>query len=145
MTLIEMIIAIVILGIGLAGLMTVFSVTVKASADPLIRKQMLTLAEEMMEEIVAKPYTPVANTAPLACARNTYNDILDYNGYATANSICDIDGNQIATLAGYSIAVAVVADAITLPGVTLAMKITVTVSHGGNSLSLVSWRANYAS
>lgn len=48
---------IIIVGIGVAGILLVFSVTTKASADPLIRKQMLAIAEALIEEVQAKPFT----------------------------------------------------------------------------------------
>lgn len=147
MTLIELVVAIVILGAALAGVLSVFEVTVKSSADPMIHKQMLAVAEEMMEEIVLKPYVPIANSAPIGCARSTYNDLSDYDQYATSSQICDVDGTPISSLAGYSVNVSVTADATSFAGsnVTVTKKITVTVSRGTASLSLVGWRANYAS
>ncbi|MFZ5527260.1 MAG: type II secretion system protein [Pseudomonadota bacterium] len=142
-TLIEMILAVVVIGIGLAGLLMALSTTVKRSADPIVTKQLLAIAEEMIEEIELKPYTTEANTAPVGCARNTYNDVLDYNGYATSNKICDIDGGQIVSLNGYSVVVEVKTDA--LAGVNAALKITVKASRGTkDSITLVSWRTEYA-
>lgn len=147
MTLIELVLAIVIISVGVAGVMAAFSTVVRGSADPLIRKQMLTIADEMMEEIALKPFPVTANVAPAGCARNTYNDVLDYNGYASpANTICDIDGTAIASLSGYSVSVSVVADA-TLTAITAAnaYKITVTVLHtGAPNLKLTGWRTWYS-
>ena len=93
-----------------------------------------------------KPYTPVANTAPSGCARNTFNDIGDYDNYSSTG-ICDVVGNAIPTLSAYSLSVNVTSDAATFAGiqVTQAKKITVTVTNGTNSLSLTAWRTNYAS
>jgi MSHA pilin protein MshD len=149
MTLIELVLAIVILGIGVAALLTVFSSAARGSADPMLHKQMLAIAEEMMEEIVLKPYVVTANAVPAACARNTFNDVGDYNGYSTTvlGTICDVDGNQIAALNGYTVQITVLADATTFAGnaVTDAKKITVTVTHGAESISLVGWRSNFAS
>jgi len=143
MTLIELIMALVIISVGLAGVMVAFSTVVKSSSDPLIHKQMLALAEEMTEEIALKAYAPAANAAPInACARNTFNDILDYNGY-NASAICDIDGTAIPALASYSISVTVLDDAVTLTGVT-AKKITVNVVHGAEAMTLLGWRTGYA-
>lgn len=145
-TLIELVIAIVIIGVALAGVLLVFANNVRASANPVIIKQMTASAEEMMEEIALKPYVPAANAAPSGCARNTFNDISDYNGYGTAGYICDIDGAHM--LPGYSINVTVAAPAA-WNGVAQTKQITVTVTHGAGSglqtITLTSWRTNYGS
>jgi len=141
MTLIELVVAIVIISVGVAGVMAAFSTVVRGSADPMIRKQMLTIAEEMMEEIALKPFPVTANAAPAFCARNTYNDVFDYNLYDQPN-VCDIDGTPIPALAGYRVQVGVVGNAAALPPITAAnaWRITVTVSRGVQSVQLVGWR-----
>lgn len=140
MTLIELIVAIVIVAVGLAGVLSVFQVVVRGSADPLIRKQMLAIAEGMMEEITLKPYAGSAVT-PTGCARTTFADIDDYNGYSSTG-ICDLAGTAIPALSTYNVAVTVVV--APLIGVGQAQRITVTVSHGGDSLVLESWRTDWA-
>ena len=142
-TLIEMVLAIVVLGVGLAGVLIAFSTVARGSADPVVAQQMLAIAEEMMEEIQLKPYAVAANTAPAACARNTWNDVLDYNGYATSGQICTIDGAAIPSLAGYSVQVTVVA--ASLAGVGAARRINVTVTRGASSFTLTGWRTDFAS
>lgn len=142
-TLVEMIIAIVIISIGLAGVLLAFNATVKSSADPLIHKQMLAVAEEMMEEILLKPYTPAPGTIS-GCNRASADDVSDYAGY-TSQPVCDIDGAAVSGLGGYTVSVAV--DALASLG-TLSVnvkKVTVTVTHGSESLSLIGWRTDYAS
>ncbi len=141
MTLMELVLAIAVVGIGLAGILVAFNQAVFRSADPLVRKQMLAIAEEMMEETRLKPFAPAANAAPAACARNTYNDVDDYNGYAAA-AVCDIDGNAMASLAAYGVAVAVTA--ANLPNGVAAKRIVVTVSHGGDTLTLTGYRTDWA-
>lgn len=141
-TLPEAILAIVVLGVGLAGVLLAFGTVARGSADPMLRQQMLAIAEGLMAEIQLKPYASAANAAPGGCSREAFNDIADYNGYAS-NGICTVEGVAIAALAGYQVAVAVQAG--NLGGVTAATRITITASHAGDSVQLVSWRTDYAS
>jgi MSHA pilin protein MshD len=142
-TLIEMVVAIVVIGVGLAGVMAAFTATTRNSVDPAIRKQLLVVADQFMEEIQLKPFSnDDPNTAPGGCARDTYNDVADYNGYATTGKVCDIEGNEIPELAGYSVSVSVQSG--TLVGVPGSLRIQVTASRGAESLQLVGWRTDYA-
>jgi MSHA pilin protein MshD len=141
-TLPEAILAIVVLGVGLAGVLLAFATVARGSGDPMLRQQMLAIAEGMMAEIQLKPYASAANAAPGGCARDSFNDIGDYDGY-TSSGICTVDGVLISALAGYQ--VAVVVQAATLGGVAAARRISVTASHDGESLQLVGWRTDFAS
>ena len=141
-TLPEALLAVVVLGVGLSGVMLAFGSVARHSADPVLRKQMLAAAQELMEEISLKPYATAANAAPAGCARDTYNDIADYHGYSSTG-VCTVDGVAIAKLAGFSVGVSVAAG--TLAGVAAARVITVTVSNAGETLQLVGWRTDYAS
>ena len=148
-TLIELVFAIVVISVGLAGVLQVYSTVVKSSADPMVSKQMLSVAEEMVEELTLKPFGTTTVTAT-GCARFNFTSIWNYNGYSTTNQICDAFGVPISSLSGYSVAVSVVADNTTLAGTGNILSgnaalITVTVSHGLNSLTISTWRTNYAS
>lgn len=57
LTLIELIVFIVIVGVALAGVLTVLNHTAMHSADPIIRKQALSIAEALLEEAMAQPFT----------------------------------------------------------------------------------------
>ena len=57
LSLIELIMFIVIVGIGLAGVLSVLNLTAQKSADPMIRKQMLAVAESLLEEVELMPFT----------------------------------------------------------------------------------------
>jgi MSHA pilin protein MshD len=57
LSLIELLMFIVIVSVGVAGIVTVFNVTTQKSADPQIRRQMLAIAESLLEEVELKPFT----------------------------------------------------------------------------------------
>ncbi|WP_435627492.1 type IV pilus modification PilV family protein [Candidatus Ferrigenium straubiae] len=56
-SLIELILFIVIVGVALAGILLVMNVTTRGSADPLVHKQALSIAESLLEEVVLMPFT----------------------------------------------------------------------------------------
>lgn len=146
-TIIEMVVAIVVIGVGVAGVMAAFTGSARGSVDPMLNKTMQMVAEEIMEEILLKPYAG-SNPTKTGCVRNNFNKVSDYDGYATTSRICDVDGVDIASLNGYSLSVVVATPsstpAPTLGGITEVNKITVTVSRGSDSFRLVGWRTNYA-
>jgi len=57
LTFIELILFIMIVSIALTGVLVVLNVTTRSSADPMIRKQMLAIAEGVMEEVSLQPFT----------------------------------------------------------------------------------------
>ena len=137
-TLVEMILAIVILGVGLAGVLMAFQQTARASADPLVNRQLLALAEGLLEEALSKPYKVGAGSG--GDCRANFDDVRDYGGYSAAP--CAVGGAAIASLADYNLAVAVTVQG--LAGVSNSLRIEVTASRGTDTLSLVGWRTDYA-
>lgn len=144
----------VVIGVGVAGVLAAFQTGVRDSADPVIHKQMLAIAEEMMEEVLLKPYA-VTGVAPVnaatpcvpAASREGFDDVSDYHGYQTAG-ICFIDGTAVDGLAGYNVSITVVennavaVDLVGLPIGTVKV-VTVTVTRGGEVILLTGWRTNY--
>ncbi|MGH8634737.1 MAG: hypothetical protein ACRET7_11480, partial [Burkholderiales bacterium] len=69
LSLVELIVFIVIVGAAVAGIIGVITVTTRASADPVIHKQALAIAEAVLEEVQLQPFTycdpddPTAATA----------------------------------------------------------------------------------
>lgn len=141
LTILELLVFIVIVGAGLAGILTVMNVTVLHSADPLIRKQALAIAESLLEEIQLMPFTycdpssdsaAATATSVIACtttpeaigpetgetryANPQFDNVNDYHGYNTAlevpTGIKDITGTPVAGLAGYNAAVTTTATAL---------------------------------
>lgn len=134
-TLIELILFIVVLSAGLAGILSVMTSVVKSSADPLLRKQATALADAILEEILLKSYAH-DGSAPVGSNRATYDNVDDYNGLTQA-AFTDLP----AELSGYAIACTVAA-AASVNGVSMK-KVTVSVSRGSESISLPGYRADY--
>jgi MSHA pilin protein MshD len=65
-SLVELIMFIVIVSLGIVGILSVMNVTTKASADPMLRKQALAIAESLLEEIELQPFTFCLPTDVLA-------------------------------------------------------------------------------
>ena len=56
-SLIELVMFIVIVSVGIVGILSVMNITTQASADPMLRKQTLSIAESLLEEIQLQPFT----------------------------------------------------------------------------------------
>ena len=147
-TLIELIIFIVVVSAGLAGILSVMNTTIKASADPMVRKQMVAVAESLLEEIVLKDYAKLADSTVVGYgvsgwSRANFDCVDDYNGYhPTGTGIVDPAGNATPGLESYNISPVLVEATTDLTGVT-AKKITVSITHGSDTISLTGYRANY--
>ncbi len=74
LTLIEMIMSMVVIGVGVALFVSVFAFSIRSSADPMQRKQALAVAESMLNEIVSKPFAklPVIRLGP--CSPDEFKD-----------------------------------------------------------------------
>ena len=154
-TLVELIIFIVVVAVGLAGILSVMDTSVKSSADPMVRKQSVAIAESLLEEILLKEYcdpdTVDIATTPQTCGvltieatRNLFDDVRDYAGYSTSAGIVypDAAATGVAGLASYNIAPPVAVTTSTLDGLpVLQVIVSVTGPHG--SVSLTGYRANY--
>jgi len=139
-TLIELIVFIVIVGVGLAGVLSALNVSVRGSADPLRPKQALAIAEGLLEEIMTKNYTDPdgINTGE---TRATYDDIDDFR---SADVTVDLLGNSY-TVIGYtpSVTITDINDLGPVGTQVNAKRITVSVSYAGGSVSLTGYRASY--
>ena len=135
-TLIELIVAIVIVGTALAGLVAAYNRANIASTDPLITQQMLAIAESMMEEVMQKPFVAQQNQA----GRLFFNDLMDYNGYGPV-AVSNVNGGAVPGLGRYTVQVQVNQQAITGVAAADAMRVQVIVrAPGAQDLRLVGWR-----
>jgi MSHA pilin protein MshD len=166
-TLIEQIMFIIIISVGVAGLVSVINPMIAHSADPMQTKQMMAVADSVMNEVIHQPFTwcdPDDATASTAlsyadCAHPqsaatagearaggvgaVFDNVMDYAGWGM-NDVSDPSGSFAMT--GYTVAVAV-ASAGTAMGLTddsAALSITVTVTHGTDTYALTGYRFRYA-
>lgn len=145
-TLIELIIFIVVVGIGLAGILAVSSNVVKSSADPMVRKQTVAIAESLLEEILLKDYAKQSGSTAVGYAgggaRNFYDCVDDYSGYMTTGGIVDVSGLPVSGLESYNVSPAVDVSTVTLGAVTVK-RVVVSVTGPQGVISLTGYRANY--
>lgn len=132
-TLVELVMFIVVLAVGVAGLLIVMNTVVAASADPMVRKQALALADSVLEEVLQKEYADPDGIGGEA-SRATFDDVTDYHGY----TFPDLPAGLTLT---YTIAVVVDAPA-PLNGVD-AKRVRVTVDGGRESITLTGYRGSY--
>lgn len=136
-TLFEMAIAIAIVGVSLAGVLSVFMVTTQHSVDPMARVQAQILAEGYLDEILLKKF---ANT--------TTNHVCTG---VTTDYVCGYDGFTVTPIIGYTASVSIKRDNAQAlgslnnnDGTIRVMRVDVSVSTpSGETVVLSGYRANY--
>ena len=147
MTLVELVVAIVIVGIAAAALYGAMASIGGRSADPMLRQQGLAIAEAYLEEILARDFfDPTSHTqcpAPPA-TRAGYDNVCDYAGLDDAGAR-GADGTLITGLQDYRVRVAVTPQAFAGLSAAAALRVAVTVeTPDGQALNLTGWRTCYA-
>lgn len=156
LSLIELVISIVIISVALTGVLITMNRTVIASADPMIRTQVTSIAQSYLEEIMLREYQD-PDGSEIGEDRSNYDDVDDYhnlanNGCLTTTASCPLgscacnqNGTPVEQLKGYTIQVTVTADNMNFAALTpvTAQRIDVTVTHtSGITTTLTSYRAN---
>ncbi|HQS56897.1 MAG: hypothetical protein B7Y56_01995 [Gallionellales bacterium 35-53-114] len=146
-SLVELILFIVIISIALGGILLVMDNVTRNSADTLLRKQALAVAESLLEEIELQDFIS-ASSASATCPHNQvtaanrasgYHIVCDYNGFTMPmpTGITDVNGNAVPGLGSYTATVAVGGLALSSGAVTIpagsAVQITVTVRDPQNN------------
>jgi MSHA pilin protein MshD len=160
-SMIELIMFIVVVGFGVAGILSVLNVTAARSSDPLPVKQALAIAESLLEEVELAAYTwcdPVdANVLTAASAADCatlpevigpeagnsrpFDNVNDYHD-TTLTGITDITGAAVTGLGAYRRSITVTATTLnTAPALLVIVRVT---GPGGTDLSLSGYRTRYA-
>jgi MSHA pilin protein MshD len=152
LTMIELIMFIVIVSVGLVGLLLVVNTVVKSSADPMVRKQSIAMADAILEEVLLKAYqNPTggvsSSSGNCATSRALFDDVSDYACFDGTTTETKIFGNQMmassTTVLPNTFWAKVVVSAATVSSVSMK-KITVTVADpSGATYALSGYRGNY--
>lgn len=169
-TLIEQIVFIVIVSVGVMGLVSVMNPAIQASANPMVTKQLVAIAESLLNEVLHQPFTwcdpddaaaataqsyadcanpqnafgatPAGETRYAAGADPAFDNVADYHGAMA--TIDDPSGSN--AMAGYTanIVIARAGNAMGLADDTAALSVTVTVNRGAENFTLTGIRFRYA-
>ena len=142
-TLIELVIAIVIIAIAASTVLMAISTSVAQSADPMIRHQAVAIAEAYLEEVALRSFADPDGVDGEA-SRDLYDDIDDYDGLVDVGAR-DQFNNALAGLDDYTVTVAVAASSALPPiASTDVFLISVTITHSANiDFTVSAYRANF--
>ena len=167
-TLVEVVLFIVIVGVASVGIMEVMRLTTQHSADPQLRKQALAIAEGMLEEIqlarftFCDPLDPAAETAasPAACTipegpgqeaggvPRPFDNVNDYvSAYGAATEYkTDAQGAVWAAGSPQAYVASVTITPVALNGLpaTEGLRIQVVVPYADQQVVLDGYRVRYA-
>jgi MSHA pilin protein MshD len=168
-TLVELVISIVIISVGLAGIVSVINRNVLSSADPMAQHQAVAIAEAYLEEILLKDFCDPNNAAGctpgnapgtancLVCdaafvegGRASYDNVCDYNSLPPG-APADQNNNAITGLGNYSVSVSVLTNATLNTGAPTqlagascqVLRVEVTVTGPAGTYAVSGYRANY--
>lgn len=150
-TLIELIISLSVLSVALLGTLEVMRVSTLGSADPLISKQAVAVAEAYLEEILLKPYYDPdlgagGGTCPAAeGSRDLWDNVCDYDGLDDSGARDQAD-NAISGLSNYRVRVTVDTSANlgALSGAATVVRVDVRVTHTNQAdITLSGYRTNF--
>lgn len=164
-TLLELLIFIVIVSVGIVGILQVMNVTTSHSADPQIRKQALSIAEALMEEVslahftICDPSDPAADGATSTgdCSiletvgpgtdTRPYNNVNHYvaaYGVPQPMAIADVNSVDVPGLANYSATIEIAQEALGTIPTDASLRITIRVTNGNETIRLDGYRTRYA-
>lgn len=169
-TLIELVITIVILGIGVTAFTQLMNASTVASVDPMVRQQAHAIAQSYLEEIFLNTFCDpnLSTDCPAFCTganicstcggsaspappenRSGYDDVCDYNGLTNTGARNQFN-DAIATLSDYNVSVTVDDNGVSLSGLSSAngqvVRVDVNVTHADNpnvDVTLSAYRTNY--
>jgi MSHA pilin protein MshD len=156
-SLVELVVAIVVVGIVAAATFGALARHATGSVDPMVAQQALAVARGLLEEILAQgtdvtdpdggadALGPEAGEAR-GSAIAPFDNVSDYHGYATASGIVGFDGTPVPGLEAYAASVSVSAQGVADMASSNGWLVRVTVTApGGAQVVLEGFRARLGS
>lgn len=173
LTIVELLVFILVLGIGLVALLLAINTGVARSADPMIRKQALAAAESLLEEVALQPFTfcdprdanATSATSAASCDQLTFsmdnpgnwgagksrygpeffNNVADYHNFSMTGAVQDLFQQASSRLTGYgaSVRVTQAGAGFGLPNAEV-LRIDVSVTGAGNTVTLTGFRFRHS-
>lgn len=149
LTLIELVVAIVVIAVGATAVMLLLTTGFRSSADPQLRIKAVELGQSYMDEVFAKPYSDPDTDGETN--RENFDDVDDYDGLAEGQGCSPPagalenaqGGSRSGRYAGYCVDIAVNGAAGDLANVDAgdALRIDVTVTDPqGNATPFTAYR-----
>ena len=157
-TLVEVIIFMMIVSIAVVSVVSALSLAARQSADPLVQREALAVAESLVQEIDGQPYAqkdPYNPTGPddaigpepgetRAGSPLPFDNPNDYSGYSE-NGIVAPDGSAVSSLGTYSASVVASQQAMgTVPAGDGLLVVVTATGPDGQPVMLTTFRARYA-
>jgi MSHA pilin protein MshD len=132
LTLIELVVALVVVAIAVTGTLQVLGSAMRQSADPMLTEQGGAVARAYLEEILTKAFA-APPCAPPPASRELYQSLCDYHGLDDPGAR-DQQGQAIAGLEAFRVRVDVDPSATLggLAGPSDVVRVDVRVTHGSS-------------
>ncbi|HVY23961.1 MAG TPA: prepilin-type N-terminal cleavage/methylation domain-containing protein [Steroidobacteraceae bacterium] len=138
-TLVELIVAIVIIAVAIFSVLGLLSAQASHSGDAMIRSQATHVASAYLDEIMQKQFASQANPP----GRANFNDVSDYNGLIDVGAR-DQFGNAVSGLNAFTVSVSVTGTPLGSSGAGEVKRVDVTVTHTtGVKVILSGYRTQY--
>ncbi len=147
MTLVEIVVAIVIIAISITGTLLLVDTTTRRSADPMLERQAISIAESYLEEALQKSYLDPTDGALCPTregSRALYDNICDFRDLDETGAR-DQNGTLISGLGGYRVEVDVDTSATlgTLSGSADLLRVDIVVTDPtGRPLRISGYRTS---
>jgi MSHA pilin protein MshD len=139
-TLVELIVALTLATVVMGTIWNAWTLLSTHSADPLVARQQLAIAQSLLREIELQPLPGTATAAPTP-GRTGFASISDYDGLVMAG-IRDVEGEPVPGLQSYGATVSVRPQAFNGVAADQGFWIDISVSGpDGGALRLGAWRA----